>query len=283
MPLQLDPTNYGACPAYNQWLDESYADDKGELDIVGFKPRPSEVLFQMSPVTYEATFADFLAEREGNIKEAVFQRFPSPVAHYFYRFENGYESELQRLHLLRDTWESLVDIIHAITVSECKFRGLTLVSPATMGSLLSESVAQRLTNIEVLMQQAAAAGSPLKISQLVPASTVQSMRTLNQVRNGFSHSAAQSEAQALTWIGECYEDIIDVLEGLQRLSEVTIYRYLSQTDGLTLRCEVFSGHAPTKTIKAVPLVAAQVAESQQFFQPGQLLVLCDGDLFGLRP
>lgn len=36
-----------------------------------------------------------------------FVDFDTVHAHYFYRFENGYENDLQRLHFLRDTWEAV--------------------------------------------------------------------------------------------------------------------------------------------------------------------------------
>jgi len=283
MRVQVDPAKFEACPPYNEWLDDAYAEERGELNFLGFKPRPSEVLFRMSPITYEAAFADFQREREEDLKNKVFEEFPSPIAHYFYRFETGYENELQRLHFLRDTWESIVDVIHAITVAECRHRGVTLSGPTRISDLLTDSVAQRLINIERLMKHAADAGNPLKISKFVPVATLQKMRDLNQSRNGFSHSAAQSEAQARTWISECYDDVIDVLDDIKSLAEIDVYRYLGQVDGQTLRCEFFYGHGFTRTIKSVSLSAAQVAASQRFFQLGQMLVACDGDLFGLRP
>lgn len=52
MKLQLDPNNYEACPSYNEWLDEQYSEQSGgTLDIRGYQPRPSFVLFTMSPDT----------------------------------------------------------------------------------------------------------------------------------------------------------------------------------------------------------------------------------------
>src|SRR5438034_4265688 len=107
MKVQLDLSNFNACPQYNDWLDEEYSEKSGAaLDILGFQPRPRFVLFKMSQDTYQAAFDDFQGQREEELKEMVFSEFPSPIAHYFYRFQNGYRDELQRLHLLRDTWEA---------------------------------------------------------------------------------------------------------------------------------------------------------------------------------
>jgi len=283
MKLRLDPTNFDACPQYNDWVDSQHGQQHGELDILGFRPRPSIVLFRMSPDTYEAAFADFMEQREEDLKQLVYKEFPSPIAHYFYRFENGYENELQRLHLLRDTWESIVDVIHATAVAECRFRNITLATPIKFSDWLSDSVAQRLLNVERILQYAAANGIELSVAKVVPLPVIQSIRELNQSRNGFSHSAAQSEAQARDWIGDCYPDVIDVLDDLRSLADVQVLRYLGQTEASTIRCEVFNGHGLTRTIRNITLSTDQMRDSQRLFQPGQVLAKCDECVFGLRP
>jgi hypothetical protein len=283
MRMHIDLNRFEACPPYNEWLDRSHADGAGALDILGFRPRPSEILFAMSQDTYMAAFADFQREWEEELKDSVFNGFPSPIAYYFYRFESGFESELQRLHFLRDTWESIVDIAHAMAVSECRHRCLALADPLKYSDLMSDKVAQRLLNIERLLCFTADSGLSLKVAEVLPLETLKKMRDLNQNRNAFSHSAAQSEAQAAAWISECYADVIDVLDDIRRIAEVGIYRYRGHIDGNTLRCEVFRGHGLTRTIKAVSLDSAQVVSSQRYFQQGALLLSYDGDLFGLRP
>jgi hypothetical protein len=144
-------------------------------------------------------------------------------------------------------------------------------------------MAQRLLNVERIISHANNQGITLGISQIVAISTLATMRELNQTRNGFSHSAAQSESQARTWISECYEDVIDVLDDLRGLADIEVLRYLGQVDGSTLRCEVFSGHGFTRTIRNIVLTEHQVRNSQQYFQQGQVLVTCNGCIFGLRP
>ncbi|MBI4393797.1 MAG: hypothetical protein HY556_08405 [Euryarchaeota archaeon] len=283
MKPRIDPNNYNACPDYNDWLDESYSDAGPELNIQGFQPRASHVLFTMSQDTYQAAFADFLQERDEQLKETISYEFPSPIAYYFYRFENGYENELQRLHLLRDTWEATVDILHALVISECRFRKLGLHEPLAFSDLLTESVAQRLLNIERIVSHAQAEGVALDVVKIFSPTMLGTMRALNQSRNAFSHSAAQSELQAQTWIGECYSDVIEVLGALKGLATVEILRYLSQPNALTLRCEVFKGHGSTRTIRDVPMTADQARESQHYFQQGQMLVLTTGPVLSLRP
>lgn len=283
MKLRLDLNNIDACPQYNDWIDGRYAEQSGTLSILSFQPRPSLVLYSLSQDTYQAGFDDFQLQRQEDLKQLVFEDFPSPIAHYFYRFENGYENELQRLYLLRDTWEALIDVLHAMAVSEIRFKKIPLVEPILFSDFFSDKVNQRLQNVERIMGHAINQGISLGISKIVPIATLATMRELNQTRNGFSHIAAQSELQARTWIGECYEDVIDVLDELRGLADTEILRYMGQVDGNTLRCEVFSGHGFTRTIRNIVLTADQVRESQRYFQLGQVLVSYSECIFGLRP
>ena len=283
MKLQLDLNNFEGCPEYNQWLDERHLEQAGPLDILGFQPPPSLVLFSLSQDTYQAAFDDFRREREEELKELVFREFPTPIAHYYYRFENGYENELQRLHLLRDTWEATIDVLHAIVVSECRFRAIKLVDPIIFRDLLTDSVAQRLLNMERIVTQCAKDGQDLRSATIVSMSTLLAMRELNQSRNGFAHSAAQSESQAQTWIGECYGDVMGVLDDLRSLADVKVVRHMSQLDPRTLRCEVFRGYGFTKTINNLPLTDHQVQESQAHFRQGQILAFVGDIIFSVRP
>lgn len=257
MRFRLDPADFNSCPQYNQWLDESHEEEHGHLEILSYEPRPSEVLFQMSPSTYTAAFSDFQTEYDEDLKRIVTEGFPSPIAHYYYRFENGYESELQRLHLLRDTWEAMIDVLHALAVGEIRFRGITLSDPIKFAHLLSDSVAVRLQNIERIVASASAMGVSLSVERVAPQPVLEKMRELNQTRNGFSHSAAQSETQARTWISECYEDVLGVLDDIRTLEDCRLLRYMGQSDGSTLRCETFKGHGFTRTIQSIPLNTTQ--------------------------
>jgi hypothetical protein len=283
MKLRIDLHNFDCCPQYNDWLDQQYFYQSGSLSILGFEPRPSLILYTLSQDTYQAGFDDFQLQRQEDLKQTVFDDFPSPIAHYFYRFENGYENELQRLYLLRDTWESLIDVLHAMAVAEIRFKRVSLTAPIAYSHFLTDSVAQRLLNVERIIGQASDQGISLEIAKIVTIATLATMRDLNQTRNGFSHSAAQSEVQALTWIAECYDDVLDVLDDVRGLAHTEILRYIGQVNGSTLRCEVFSGHGFTRTIRNVALATNQVHESHQYFQLGQVLVSYEKSIFGLRP
>jgi hypothetical protein len=283
MKFRLDPNKFDACTQFNDWVDEQYSAQTGALDILGFQPRPSEVLFRLSRDTYEAAFADFLEERDEQLKQLVIEKFPAPIAHYFYRFQTGYENELQRLHFLRDTWEATVDVLHAMAVGECRFRGIAPGPPVRFDDLLTDRVATRLLTIERLINAATKKNVSLAVSKIASLPVLEVMSELNRSRNAFSHSAAQSESQARTWVGECQEDLLGVLDDLRALADCSILRYLGQIDGVTLKTEAFCGHGSTRTIKPLALNADQVRDSGRYFRLGEVLSFHDGCLFSLRP
>jgi hypothetical protein len=283
MRLKLNPDNYAECPEYNEWLDTQYQEQFGSLTIFSFQPQPSEVLFTMSYATYQATFTDFIQQREDTLKEKVWETFPSPIAYYFYRFENGSENELQRLHFLRDTWESIIDILHALAVAEARHHGLTLSEPIKFKDLLTDKVAQRLTNIEAIIAQFQTAGVNSVIATIAPVRTLRTMAVLNQTRNAFSHSAAQSEAQAQNWINECIADMIDVLDDLQGFAELQIVRLVHLQGAYTLRFEPFMGHSSTKRFKTTTITQQQLMTSGKYLQQGQMLLVSRDSIFSLRP
>lgn len=148
---------------------------------------------------------------------------------------------------------------------------------------MSDRISDRLLNIERIINHAGTQGISLSLSRIVPSRILDTMRNLNQSRNAFSHSAAQSEAQARAWVGECYEDVVDVLDELKGLSGLTVMRYLNQIDGRTLRCEIFRGHSFTRTIKSIRLTSEQVRDSQRYFRQGEILAVCDDCVFSVRP
>jgi hypothetical protein len=281
--LQLDPNRYDACPPYNDWLDAQYQDQSGPLDILSFQPRPSEVLFTMSPDTYQAIFPDFIQYRGERVRELVYDFFPSPIAYYFYRYSEGAENELQQLHFLRDTWEAVIDILHVLAVAEVRHHRLTLAEPIKFKDLLTESVAKRLSNIEEIIQQFHRVGVSSIIGRIAPITTLQAMRELNQSRNAFSHSAAQSALQAQNWISESQEDVIEILDNLRGLAELEIIRFSRLDDAQTLRGEPFVGHSSTRRFKKISITPAQLASSAPYLRQGQLLLVSRDTILSLRP
>ena len=278
-----DKEHYDKLADFNEWVDLQYADANGELEVLGFRPRPSQVLHQLSFDTYEVALADYRAQKEEELKDVVISEFPAPIAHYFYRFLYGSENELQRLHFLRDTWEAIINFLHALVVGETRFLTLSLTEPLKFSELMSDKLNARLLNIERILDHSNANGITLESEKVVSNALLTRMRELNQTRNAFSHIGAQSEEQARQFISESYVDVIEILEQLKSLREIRVMRYLNQQGLKTIRHERFDGHAMTKTIKDLQLTKTQVNESARYLQSDQLIVACGKRLFGLRP
>jgi hypothetical protein len=278
-----DKENYDKLPDFNEWVDLQYYDAKGELEVLGFRPRPSYILHQLSFNTYEVALADYRAEKEEDLKEVVTSEFPAPIAHYFYRFLHGSENELQRLHFLRDTWEAIINFLHALAVGEIRFLNLPLTEPLKFSEFLSNQLNDRLVNIERILDHARTHNVTLECEKVLSKALLTKIRELNQTRNAFSHIGAQSEEQARQFISESYVDAIDVLEQLRSLRDIKVMRYLSQQGLKSVRHERFDGHAMTKTIKDLQLTKTQVTDSGRYLQDDQLIVTCGKRFFGLRP
>ena len=69
---------------------------------------------------------DASAQVRTDLEQAVCEQFPAPIAVPFYGFLEGPRQPLQRLHRLRDTWESLVRIMAALAISEAAARAKSL-------------------------------------------------------------------------------------------------------------------------------------------------------------
>jgi hypothetical protein len=248
-----DPNKFESNPAYNAWIDASFSDSNREgLSILGKKLRPSEVLHRLGYDVYESAFQQFKQSREEGLIEIVTERFPIVIAHSFSRFLEGSEHEVQRLQFLRDTWEGLINFVHALTVSEALHVNLRLAAPARCGQILSDRLAERISTVESVLLVARNAGVALEASKIIDPPMMAAVRELNQTRNAFSHTGAPSEGQARQYISECIDDVFDVLEAFISLKDVRLLRY-ERLDGAQLRHEKFDGHSRTRRFAFVQL------------------------------
>jgi len=276
-------TDFDSRPEFNEWIDSQHREENGPLSILGTTIRPSEALYLLARDTYEAAYSDFLADKQNQICESVFSDYPTLIAYYFYRFEHGYEDETQRLHFLRSTWEAVINLIHALIVSEARCRTLDLSgSKLKLSNLLTDRLAQRLQNVQSILSFAKEDGTPLDTANIIPEDTIKKMATLNQTRNAFLHTAAQSVDQAKQYISETYEDVLNILEDLSGLKEVYLVRYRNQ-EGLKLRYESFDGHAMTRTITEKEITQNQFNTANRFFNQEQILAFYDETILSLKP
>ena len=188
------------------------------------------------------TYLDYCSEKRDEFKSTIWNEFPMPIAYSFYRAEHGYENYNQRLDFLKDTWESLVAFIFAMVIGEYRCLGLSMEGTnIKMSHVLSDSLSAKLLVAEQLLQKSKDDKYKLESSKIIPLDVIGNIRTLNQVRNGFSHQAAKSETQAASIFSDHFDEVFDILQKLQGLKDVTLMRFFyAGSDALKPRFETCS-------------------------------------------
>jgi len=271
---------YDDNPDFNESLDEQQP-----IEIAGVIFPPSRVLFEMEREAYAAALQEFRGQQREELLDVVCNEFPTPIAWSFYRFLYGSENPMQRLHFLRDTWEGLINLLHALVVSEFRSRHIPLIGAKLKASdLLTEKVGVRLLNLERLLSLEDERARECMCRQLIPLGLIQTMRELNRLRAGFSHSSALSEAEALRIISQYQEEVVEVLQQLTWLRDFMLVRYMGQAgNALRVRYERFTGYAMTRTIKEMRLAEDKLPEVAKLLDDKQILAVTGGVFLSLRP
>jgi hypothetical protein len=278
-----DRNKFESNPAYNAWIDAQFTEsNSGGLSILGKALRPSEVLHRLGYDVYESAFQQFKQSREESLIDLVTEQFPIIIAHPFSRFLEASENEIQRLQFLRDTWEGLINFVHAVIVGEARNAKLQMLAPARCSNILSDRLADRISTIESVLLIARKAQVILEASKIIDPATIAVIRVLNQARNAFSHTGAPSEGQAKQYIAECIDEVFDVLEAFTCLKDVRLLRY-DRLDGTQLRHERFDGHSRTRRFSSVHIPPALAAASVTLLTREETLVLAGGKLLSVKP
>ena len=246
--------NYSDHPDFNNYLDEKYE----EIHIENFISPASLILFQMDIEAYIDAFNAYLEEQKEIFPEKVMQSFPAPIAFYFERTYHGYENNIQRLHLLRSTWESVIYILYAIAIGEIIDKNLVFLSDLRVfsnskikltggNSLLSDKLGYKLEVIEKILEYNSINTTNLIIGEIIPISVVDKLRGLNNERNSFSHIAALDESQAEERCHSLIPEVINLLFELKRLEFLSLIQYKGTRNSVhDIRFWRFEGHSLKK-------------------------------------
>lgn len=280
-----DQTDSQTRPSYEENEAFNASLDNDLIEIAGSYFLPSQVLYKMDEETYHAARLDFEQQQIEELKDIIFNKFPTPIAHSFYRLERGYENDLQRLLLLRDTWESLIYVLYALCVGEYRCSHLSMNGTrVTMDILLSDRMHDRFSVMTQLLQAGETNGYDLAVSGLISVDLIERLRNLNQRRNGFSHEAAKSNEQARQLLAENYADVLETLKEFTGLQDITLMRWVGQDgDVHKLRCEIFESHATTKNIKPLRINDEQLRDSSQHLNNRTVLSKIGDKIFSLSP
>lgn len=243
--------NYTDCPEFNDYLDQQYE----EVKIASFSSPASAVLFDLDIQAYIDAYNSYLSEQKSNFPAKVIDFFPAPIAFYLERTVHGYDNNIQRLHLLRSTWEALIYILYAITIGEVIDRGLNLSSLRIFSNqkiklsngLLSDKLGYKLEVIEKILDYNIANSSNLIIGDIIQSSAIETIRELNGERNSFSHIAALGESQAEERYHELEPKVMDLLFDIRKLEFISLIQYKDTQGSINnIRFMRFDGHSLKK-------------------------------------
>lgn len=268
---------------WNRLLDR---DNNRRVRIEGKDFRPSWVLFCMDRPTYLARVEALKEERKAKIERTVIHKFPTPIAHNFDRFVNGFKDQKERLEHLRNTWEATISLLFALIVGEARLRGMSFQGlkirrkdneqPVYYKHILTDSLAMRLDVTKAIIEHAVAMGVTLSVAEHVPIATIERIRNLNQVRNNLAHRSSISATQARALAEGCQDEVLEILADLKGLQEVCLIRYL-QNVGAEMTYERFRGAGLLRHIKNVHLPAADKAYCDRYCKAeGRTLALIGG-------
>lgn len=282
---------YEQYPEFNQWLDTE--DDGVNLELredLRFTQPASWIAYSMDEVFYGLALQEYRNRRVEEFKEVVRREFPTPIAFYFHRTERGYQHDMQRLFLLKDTWEALIFTLFAIVVGEARYRGLNLQESGLRNSdWYSDQLFTKLRIISLILESAIKQEIELASQALISTDILEQIRELNRYRNGFSHTAAKSDLQARELFNEYIGDVVKTLQAVEVLKDVIIMRFVGQGNDpespYVIRCEVFQGRDAGRvpSFDNFRLTPNQYVTLLPLLTPNRLLVKNGDCIYPLSP
>lgn len=273
---------------FNTWLDKEYSGlEITDDDRYYFYKPASEVLFQVDNELYWEIFnLEFGSKRQGFITEVI-QTYPTSIAFYIYQVEKGFENHGQRLRYLRDIWESFTYLLYAIVLGEVVLIGLPLGDNSlNMDKLLSDKISTRLNTIETIFEISQRKDIKLESARLISSSTISKLRSLNGVRNKFSHNFTENELTAKEIYQKYVDKVYDLLADAKELGQVSIFRLGKDVeDYSTPRCMLFRGENLHSGYEVITLTDEQIvsATQQKILNRKIILAIVEDKLFSLSP
>ena len=270
--------DYSDNPDFNQWLIENYL-----VEIEEYEFPSSEVLYKMSQEKYAEALARYASDPKVSLGR-IEEKFPTPIAYYFYQATNNYQNDHHRLDLLKSCWESIVFFLYGLVVGEACYRKLDLKSLGIKwDKYWSDKLFDKLTIVENILDYATMGGITFGCSQIIPISTLSLIKKLNQERNGFEHASAKTSAQQQALYKELYPQLELVLRQLIKIEQVVVFRYHDAQTPLYPRCEIFNGSSLDGKKEIISIRKDNYIEIMEYFDSGAVYAQVMGEVFCLAP
>lgn len=265
-------------PDFNRWLEENY-----QVHIEEYEYPSSEVLYNTKYEDYLEALGRYNADPKIELSR-IEDKFPSPIAYYFYQANNNYQNDHHRLDLLKSCWESVVFFLFGLVVAEARHKKLPIKDIGLVWKTFwSDRLFDKLTIIENIIDYATKKGIPFECAGFIPVATLAKIKALNQERNGFAHAAARTAAQQK----ELYKTLSPLLENILKqligLENVAVLRYHSSETPLVPRCEIFNGSSIEGRKDGVILRRESYIEILDHWDTNSIFAKINDSIFCLSP
>ncbi|HBC87664.1 MAG TPA: hypothetical protein DCZ94_11965 [Lentisphaeria bacterium] len=265
-------------PDFNRWIEENY-----KVEIEEYEYQSSDVLYKINYDDYLDALKRYNADPKIELTR-IEDNFPSPIAYYFSQANNNYQNDHHRLDLLKSCWESIVFFLYGLVVAEARHRKIPLNSLGNRwDKYWSDKIFDKLTIIENIIDYTTKNGLKFDCSVLVPVATLSKIKSLNQERNGFEHSAARTSAQQMDLYKTLCPLLENVLKELINLEKVTVLRYYSSEIPLVPRCEIFNGSSLEGHKDNIILKKDNYIEILDHFNASSIFAKIGDEVFCLSP
>jgi hypothetical protein len=265
----MEPINYEdkICQRFNNSLDE-----EGQITIAGFSAMPSRILFEMDYEAYKQELIDFREQEFEELKNVIYNSFPSCIAYNFRLSEKGEGASdpVRKLLHLKDTWESIVFVLYSLVWGEIRSKSIDLKSCQVFKQydtlnnpifesfnskrLLSDAIKIKIQNIKAIVIFSKANNLSL-LSEMISIELLDKLLELQDIRNDISHHAAPTKEQAIEELKVVIPLFQEMLEESRFLEDVRILRFESFSS--KCKCEVFNGHSLNKEFEEFDFVSNQ--------------------------
>ena len=227
-----------------------YLDKSGSIAIGSFKAMPSTVLEKVSLVSFKKQYIKWLDYELRHIFFIAKEYYPFPVAYFAFLILHGYDNYVHRLQLLRSLWESLIQLLFDITISEFRATGFAFKSVELSEGVLLKSSHCRTDSIgrriDIMRSILRAVKKHLPImSYLVRDEYIfERLFELNRLRNTMQHGYARSESESR----DCYylyertvQEVLFDLAGLQDIRCMKFRHFNEEGEQVYAEFRGFSG------------------------------------------
>jgi hypothetical protein len=263
---------------FNRWLEENY-----QVRIEEYEYPSSEVLYNTNYEDYVEALNRYTTDPRIEFSR-IKDKFPLPIAYYFYQANNNYQNDHHRLDLLKSCWESIVFFLFGLVVAEARHKKLPIKDIGiAWKTFWSDRLFDKLTIIENIIDHTTKSGIVFECTKLIPISTLADIKTLNQERNGFAHASARTTVQQQELYKTLSPLLMDVLRSLIGLENITILRYHSSETPLIPRCEIFNGSSIEGRKEGVILKKESYIEILDHWNASSIFAKINDRIFCLSP